>query len=693
MLISFAMLGFALAALSYLGLATLLLFRGASNATGRIFIAAIAAQTFWGASIALTMAGRPMPVAVIGAAEAARLFLWILLLVSLMRSAADSRRSDRNDALTRVARAGLVAAATVAAGTLATEILAFGEPPAFTVRVFGSVIALVCLEQVYRSSDAGGRWAIKFLAITILALFGFDLLMYSEALLFSRLNPALWTARGYANALLVPLLAVATARNQAWKLQISVSRDVVFHTTALTAAGLYLMLMAAAGYWVRDFGGEWGAAIQALILFVSAIAVLVLLMSGQVRAHVRVQLVKHFFRHRYDYRAEWQKLTQLLSEAPGQDGAEGEPLEVRALRGLGALVESNGGALWLSNDDRQYVCTARRTYTGSTPTIAEHDPLPVFLKARQWVISLPELRERPDLYDRLQLPTELTAHPENWLIVPLMLHDDLLGIVVLTRPSVVTEIDWEVRDALKAAARQVASYLGVRRAVESLVQARQFESFNRMSAFVVHDLKNLVAQLSLLLANAERHRDNPEFQQDMLDTIGNVQSRMQGLLLQLRAGTRPIEAPAPVPVIEVVNAAVRSKQVEAPAVRMELSAQLSGASVLGHRDRLERVIGHLIQNAAEASPRGAEVTVTAGLAQREVQIEVRDQGKGMSAQFIRERLFKPFQSTKNHGMGIGAFESREYVRELGGSLEVESRENEGSTFRIRLPLAVTEAAS
>jgi len=693
MLITLAMLGFALAALAYLGLTTLMVFRGASNATGRVFIAALGAQTFWGASIALSMGGQRVPIALIGAAEAARLFLWILLLVSLMRSAARGRQSDENDGLVRVARAGLVAAATIAAGTFATEIMAFGEPPAFTVRVFASVVALVCLEQVYRSSDAGGRWAIKFLAITILALFGFDLVMYSEALLFSRLNSALWTARGYANALLVPLLAIASARNQSWKLQISVSRDVVFHTTALTAAGLYLMLMAAAGYWVRDFGGEWGAAIQALILFVSAIAALVLLLSGTVRAYLRVQLVKHFFRHRYDYRAEWQKLTQLLSEAPGTDGGEREPLEVRALRGLGTLVESNGGALWLSNDDAQYVCVARRLYAGNTPAIAGHDPLPDFLKARQWVISLPELRERPELYDRLQLPTELSAHQDNWLIVPLMLHDDLLGFVVLTRPSVTTEIDWEVRDALKAAARQVASYLGVRRAVESLVQARQFESFNRMSAFVVHDLKNLVAQLSLLLANAERHRDNPEFQQDMLETIGNVQSRMQGLLLQLRAGTRPIEAPGAVPVIDVVNAAVRSKHVEAPAVRMELSPQLNGASVLGHRDRLERVIGHLVQNAAEASARGAEVTVVAGIAGAQVLIEVRDKGKGMSTQFIRDRLFKPFQSTKNHGMGIGAFESREYVRELGGSLEVESRENEGSTFRIRLPLAVTVAAS
>jgi len=693
MLITLAALGFGLAALSYSGLAVLLTLRGAPNATGRLFIGALAAQAVWGAAITAAMLGFTFPIVLIGAVEAARLFLWIAFLLALVRS---GRRPGIEDPLlARTASAGMVAAATIAAGALAIDLFAFGEQPAFIVRVIAAVFALVCLEQVYRNTPTSARWAVKFMAVALLALFGFDLVMYSEALLFSRLNPALWSARGFANALLVPMLAIAAARNRNWKLEIAVSREVVFHTTTLLAAGSYLLLVAAGGYWVRYFGGDWGGVVQALMVFIALVAVLVMLLSGTLRARLRVFLAKHFFSYRYDYRSEWLKLTQLLAETPGAGatGVEPEPLEVRALKGLGALVESAGGALWMSNDDAQFVCAARWRFDAAAPALADAHPMTQFLKTRHWVISLPEWREQPDRYDHLELPAFVTSHDDNWLVVPLMLHDDLLGFVVLKRPLAPTEVDWEVRDALKTAARQVASYLGVRRAVESLVQARQFESFNRMSAFVVHDLKNLVAQLSLLLANAERHRDNPEFQQDMLETIGNVQVRMQGLLMQLRAGTKPIELPSPVPLAELVGNAIRSKRVEAPGVELTIDPSLSSTSVLAHRDRLERVIGHLIQNAAEASPRNGRIAVRVVAGAQRVTIEVQDHGKGMSEQFIRERLFKPFQSTKNHGMGIGTFESREYVRELGGSLEVESQENAGTTFRIRLPMAVSVATT
>ncbi len=434
MLISISLIGFALAALTYAGLGALLVIRGAPTSTGRLFIAAIVAQIAWGATIATAMAGRPLPVALIASVEAARLFLWIAFLLSLVRSA---RPEDSGSSMQRSASTGLVAAATIAAGMLAIDVFAFGERPAFTVRVIAAVFALVCLEQVYRNTPPGRRWAMKFLAVALVALFGFDLVMYSEALMFSRLNPALWSARGYANALLAPLLAIAAARNRNWKLEISVSRQVVFHSTTLSAAGLYLLLMAAAGYWVRLFGGDWGAVVQALILFVAAIGAVVMLMSGTLRARLRVFLAKNFFSYRFDYRAEWLRLTQLLAEAPetGQGAAaETDPLEVRAIRGLAALVESTGGALWMRNEDGQFVCAARVRFAANTPAIPATHPMSVFLRDRQWVVSLPEWRENPERYDRLTLPDALTDHPDNWLIVPLMLHEELLGFVVLTRP-------------------------------------------------------------------------------------------------------------------------------------------------------------------------------------------------------------------------------------------------------------------
>lgn len=625
------------------------------------------------------------PAALASIAEAARLLAWLAFLLAVLSNmSADS-------AARRATGAGVVAAFTIAAGLAAVDILALGPRPAYIVQLIGAVFALVCLEQVYRNTPAEGRWALKFIAVALLALFGFDLFMLTEALLFGRLNPSFWTARGFANALMVPLLAVAAARNPQWRFDINVSRQVVFHSATLFAAGAFLLVMSLAGYWVRWFGGEWGVAAQTVVVFIAAVAAMVAMLSGKLRARLRVFLAKNFFSYRYDYRAEWLKLTQLLTDSPAAadqgTAAPQDPLEIRALRGLAALVESNGGALWLSGDHGDLVCAGRWNIRGETPTLPADAPLITFLRESQWVINLPEWRTHPDRYAELSLPAVIADSESNWLIVPLMLHEDLLGFALLTRPMAPTIVDWEVRDTLKAAARQVASYLAVRRAVESLVQARQFESFNRMSAFVVHDLKNLVAQLSLLMANAARHRDNPEFQQDMLDTVENVLARMQGLLLQLRAGTRPVEPPGLVSLIDAIEAAIHAKRGLQPRPTLEIDPRLRHAAVLAHRDRLERVIGHLIQNAAEATPDEGSIQVRVVRQDGHARIDVEDTGCGMSDQFIREQLFRPFDSSKEHGMGIGAFESREYVREIGGSLDVESRENTGTLFRIRLPLA------
>jgi putative PEP-CTERM system histidine kinase len=217
--------------------------------------------------------------------------------------------------------------------------------------------------------------------------------------------------------------------------------------------------------------------------------------------------------------------------------------------------------------------------------------------------------------------------------------------------------------------------------------ARQFESFNRMSTFVVHDLKNLVAQLSLMNANAEKHKDNPEFQRDMLETLNHSVQKMK-LLLQKLGRTENAEKKLPLAVDQVVRQAVALKSAFEP--HPQLLVEVPGLEVMADRERLERVVGHLIQNAIEATPPDGHVLIRvarrAGEARDAVEIEITDTGEGMTEEFIRERLFKPFDSTKSAGMGIGVFESREYITELGGVLEVSSQPALGTTFKVVLPL-------
>jgi len=679
---SLGLASFGAAAVAWLLLAALLAMRRAGNATGRLLLGAVVVQTLWAGTLVLLLVPWPPAPALASVLEAARSLMWIVLLLQLLGGAHSVSAED--DPLERTRRRALALVAALAAASVAVDFFDANAPLAFTVKTLMAVTGLVCLEQVYRNTDAAHRWSLKYFAIALAGLFSFDLLLYSDAMLFSHLDPTWWVARGFANALLVPLVAIAAARNPQWKLDIAVSRSVVFHSMALFGAGAYLLLFAAAGYYIRFFGGEWGAIAQTLVIFGAAIGLIVVLMSGTARARLRVFLSKHFFSYRFDYREQWLRLTSALSQK--DDTARTSDLPNRALRALADAVESRGGALWLREGDALR-CVAGLNYHGPREALPPSAPLVAFLGERDWVVDLDEWRSHRDRYDGLALPAGFDTHQSGWLVVPLLLERELLGLVLLERPLAPLVIDWEVRDLLKAAARQAASYLGVQRAVEQLVQAQQFESFNRMSAFVVHDLKNLVAQLSLMLRNAQRHRDNPEFQADMLSTVENVIERMQGLLLQLRAGARPVDRPAPVLVADALARAVASRRGLQPEPSLEIDGSIAGRSVLAHADRLERVIGHLLQNAADASDASGIIRVRARSEGDEARIEVEDNGKGMSEEFVRTRLFRPFSSTKAHGMGIGTFESREYVRELGGSIEVDSREGSGTTFRIRLPLA------
>jgi len=268
------------------------------------------------------------------------------------------------------------------------------------------------------------------------------------------------------------------------------------------------------------------------------------------------------------------------------------------------------------------------------------------------------------------------------LIIPLMSGEGLVAFVVLSQSRTAVEMNWEVLDLLKTAARQAASFLGHIQANEALLEARKFDAFNRMSAFVVHDLKNVVAQLSLMLKNAHRHRHNVEFQRDMLTTVEHAVSRMNGLLLQLRSGTTPLANPGLVDLSSVARRIKEAKSAQGRLITLDVAQDVRA---IGHEDRLERVIGHLVQNALDATESNGVVGLRV-YGEGEFSVaEVWDNGSGMSAEFVSNQLFKPFRTTKPEGMGIGMYESSQYVAELGGRLSVESAPGAGTRVKVLLP--------
>ena len=176
-----------------------------------------------------------------------------------------------------------------------------------------SVVGLALVEHLYRNTLVERRWAIKYLCLGVGGLFAYDFFLYSDALLFRRIDEHWWVARGFINSLVVPLIGVAAARNPEWSLDVYVSRSMVFHTTTLLGTGLYLLAMARGGYYLRLYGGSWGQIIQAIFLFMALLVLLVILFSGQVRARLKVFLNKHFFNYKYDYREEWLRFIKTLS--------------------------------------------------------------------------------------------------------------------------------------------------------------------------------------------------------------------------------------------------------------------------------------------------------------------------------------------------------------------------------------------
>ena len=542
-------------------------------------------------------------------------------------------------------------------------------------RVVIAVVGMLLVEQLYRNTPAKGRWGIKFACFGIGGMFAYDFYLYSDAMLFRQVNMEIWTARGAVNALIVPLVAVSAARNPRWSLGISVSRRMLFHSATLLGTALYLLAMSAAGYYLRFFGGSWGAVMQVTFLF-GAVALLVgILFSGIFRSWLKVFISKHFYNYNYDYREEWLGFTRTLSE-------HGHGLGERTIQAIAALVESPGGALFISRESGNYEPVAHWNISLPNESESASGSLCQFLENKQWVIDLQEYDANPAKYDAIFIPQWLRVFPKGWLIVPLILLGKLFGFMILTQPRSRIKLNWEVIDLLKIAGSQAASYLAQQESTNALIVARQFESFNRMSTFIVHDLKNLVSQLSLLLSNAEKHKDNPEFQRDMLDTLDYSVQKMKLLLHKLSRGSS-IEHPAPLFIDKLLRQALVLKSAFEP--KPELEILDPEMMVVANRDRLERVIGHIIQNAVEATPKDGKVIIGISKQEAFVVVEIKDTGQGMSEEFIRERLFKPFESTKSAGMGIGMFESREYIHELGGQIEVSSRQTIGTTFRVILP--------
>ena len=646
-----------------------------------LFITAVLCA-LWGMSgLAFALTGQAIFLAGSLLSDALRFGGWYLFFLVLLKP-----DSEEEPWPIRLRWLGGVALALVVVGLAAQAMVVLGISfifPPHRLALFDSlamtVFALVLVEQLFRSIAPDWRWSIKPLCIGFGGAALFDLYLYSDALLFNRIDADAFSIRGFVHALVVPLVAISTVRSRDWKKRIVLSQRAALQSATLVAVGVYLLFMAAAGYYVRYFGGDWGRAFQLALLFAALLLLGLLSLSGSIRAKFRVLVGKHFFSYRYDYREEWLRFTNTLSS---QDGFS--EMGQHVVKGLADMVESPAGALWLKDPTARFFAQAACwNMPASSATEDADSGLCKFLIDSGWIINLEEYRSLPRRYDGLDIPRWLVEVPNAWLVVPLATGCEMIGFVVLATARTTIDVNWEVNDLLKTAGRQAGAFLGQMQATEALLEVRKFDAFNRMSAFVVHDLKNIVAQLSLMLKNAERHRDNPEFQQDMLMTVEHSVERMRQLMMQLREGATPVDSPRGIDLGDVILRIRTAKASQGRDLEFELTDKVVAK---GHEDRVERVIGHIVQNALDATENGGRVWVKLERQGAHALVEVGDTGHGMTPEFLRERLFKPFQTTKPAGMGIGAYESFQYVHELGGKVLVDSSIDVGTQVSLLLPL-------
>ena len=646
-------------------------------------IAAAALTGLWAGAGALTGIASPAT----ALAESARNLGWLFALYRLF--AVDGRHASMRPVRPMALALGfveLLQASTwlwlIVQGQGSGPLMLFFFKTLTMFHLLVAIGALVLLHNLYGGASSQAQRILRWPCTAMTLLWTVDLNLYAIGYLSGTAPMMLAAVRGILTLPVAALLVLNGLGQGGTNARFRPSRAVAFQSVSLLLIGGYLVALVAVSQWLALTGSDYAASLQLAFVSAAAIAGIVLLASRRLRGWLRVTVAKHLFQHRYDYRSEWLRFTRTIGENSGDRAS----LEERVIRALADITDSPAGLLLTPSETGPFELAACWQWPMAEVPAEALDPTAVrAIEARAYVADLDATRAgRTDPVAAPLLPAWLLLEPRAWALVPLLHYERLVGAVVLARPAHARALDWEDFDLLRVAGQQLASYLAENAGQAALAEGARFDDFHRRIAFVMHDIKNLASQMALLARNAEQHAENPEFRADMLVTLRNSADKLNALLARLsRYGAAAIEKLAPVRADLVAQAVVEQLRTNHPVTLVEREP----VEVSAERGSLEQVLLHLVQNAIDASPTNSPVFVRVASEGLHGVIEVTDSGTGMSTEFVRRRLFKPFDSTKQGGFGIGAYEARELVRAMQGRLDVESREGLGSRFAVRLPRA------
>lgn len=674
-------IGYALTAVAYTLLLLLLLTVRKAGLAKYLLMLASVVTVVWAGGLVTKLFG-PINLYYLLTLDVVKQGIWLLFLASCLRSDFTSLAQIlKNSSTLAIMTPPVVALGVVSLTSVSINWI-------YLAHIILALEILTLLELLYRQAG-DNKWAYKPLVLYLGATSLFDFVMYANASLVTYIDLGYIAARGYLYVMLLPLLVLSIRRIQQWGITIFISREIVLHSSLLLVASAYLFLMAIVGYAINYIGGSWGSTVQIVLMGLSVVLLGTLFMSNQVRTRIKVFITKHFFANQYDYREEWIHLTQALS----QPTESLEDVYTVALESMLDTIDYDSGSL-VKLQNEEFVIVAQSRYG----TLNDAD-LNLLQKIRRhqdksWLIDIASFRNKPYAYDDLPLSRSETDECQFQILIPFYHEEKLWGCALLQtidRQKIV--VNWEVRDYLNAVAEQVSNYVNLHEAAKVLAENAQFAAFSRMSAFVLHDLKNVMAQIDLILCNAEQHKDNPEFIDDTFETLHHTKSRMDRMLKQLNekkvAETGSLSSHKLSELIEQVISQ-RCHQLT-PTPQMTV---IEEHRVMLDHEKFNNVMYHLLSNAQQATDDNGVITVTLLVSEGQQRVIIEDSGIGMERAFIEQRLFKPFDTTKgNAGMGIGAYDAKTYMESIGGKLEVQSVVGEGSMFTLTFPTGLIQASS
>jgi putative PEP-CTERM system histidine kinase len=552
----------------------------------------------------------------------------------------------------------------------------------YLISILSIVLILANLERTLRAATGRMRWQIKFMILGVAVLFAPRIYTGSQALLFSASDSTLGSVHTIALLAASSLFTRSLFRAPIFDAGIYLSRATIQNSLTMLLIGAYLVTV---GVLARSLNLDWSLPLDAFLIFAALTSLAILLLSDRLRQRLKRFIGRHFNRPRYDYRKEWMELTERTTSL-----VDAHELCSAVAKMISETLDTLSVNIWLKDSSQGFALAGSTVFSGS-----DAKDLEKIRDGTSEVIQILMDRRTPLDFSRLKLKWSqaiMQDKPEYFrtseirYAVPLQAGGELVGLMTLNDDRVGGEpLTIEDLDLLQTLGAQLAGSLLNLKLLDRLRAAKEVEAFQNVSAFFVHDLKNLAARLSLTMQNLSVHFDNLEFRGDAMRAIARSLSTIEDMCNRLSLLKKKIELNM---VESDLNTLVSSTLKE---LQSSLKTQIEKnlrpiPTVQMDPEQLQKVLINLILNANDAIGGKGQIFVETAPRDSCVMVSISDNGCGMSQEFSEKSLFRPFETTKKGGLGIGLFHSKLIVEAHRGRIEVESSERSGSTFRVLLPV-------